>query len=66
MDKAKGTLELAAEHVRERATTALETYTKEDPIRVILIAAGTGALLMGLVAMMARSGARTVKRNVLR
>ena len=40
------------------------TYTKEDPIRAILIAAGTGAVLMGLVAMMARSGARTVRRNV--
>ena len=66
MDKAKATLQPAAGHVRERATTALETYTKEDPIRAILIAAGTGALLMGLVAMMARSGARTVRWNVQR
>ena len=62
MAKAKDTLQSAVEHVRERATTALETYTKEDPIRAILVAAGTGALLMGLVAMMARSGARTVGR----
>ena len=66
MDKAKDTLQSAAEHVRERATTALKTYTKQDPIRAILIAAGTGALLMGFVAMMARSGARTVRRNVRR
>jgi ElaB/YqjD/DUF883 family membrane-anchored ribosome-binding protein len=64
MDKAKDTLQSAAEHIRERATTAMETYTKEDPIRAILVAAGTGALLMGLVAMMARSGTRTVRRSV--
>ena len=64
IDKAKDTLRSAAGYVRERATTTLETYTKADPIRAILIAAGTGAVLMGLVAMMARSGARTVRRNV--
>jgi ElaB/YqjD/DUF883 family membrane-anchored ribosome-binding protein len=63
MSKAKDTLQSAAEQVRERATTAVATYTKEDPIRAILIAAGIGALLMGLVAMMARSGVRTVKRS---
>jgi len=62
--KAKDTLRSAAGYVCERATTTLETYTKADPIRAILIAAGTGAVLMGLVSMMARSGARTVRRNV--
>lgn len=66
MGKAKDTLQSAAEQVRERATTAVATYTKEDPVRAILIAAGAGALLMSLVAMMARSGVRTVKRNVQR
>jgi ElaB/YqjD/DUF883 family membrane-anchored ribosome-binding protein len=64
--KATNTLQSAAGQVRERATTAVTTYTKEDPIRAILIAAGAGALLMGLVAMMARSGIRTVKRHVQR
>ena len=63
-NKAKDTLRSAAGYVCQRATTTLETYTKADPIRAILIAAGTGAVLMGLVAMMARSGARTVRRNV--
>ena len=66
MGKAKDSLQSAAEQVRERATTAVATYTREDPIRAILIAAGAGALLMSLVAMMARSGVRTVKRNVRR
>jgi ElaB/YqjD/DUF883 family membrane-anchored ribosome-binding protein len=66
MGKAKDTLQSAADQVRERATTAVATYTKEDPVRAILIAAGAGALLMGLVAMMARSGVRTVKRSVQR
>jgi len=64
IDKAKDTLRSAAGYARKRTTTSLETYTREDPIRAILIAAGTGAVLMGLVAMMARSGARTVRRNV--
>jgi ElaB/YqjD/DUF883 family membrane-anchored ribosome-binding protein len=64
--KTKNTLQSAGEQLRKRATTAVATYTKEDPIRAILIAAGTGALLMGLVAMMARSGVRTVKRTARR
>ena len=66
MGKAKDGLQSAAEHVRERATTAVATYTRDDPIRAVLIAAGVGALLMSLVAMMARSGVRTVRRNVRR
>ena len=66
MDKAKDTLHSAADQVRHRATTAVATYTKEDPIRAILIAAGTGALLMVVLAMMVRSGVRTVKRKVRR
>ncbi len=64
--KAKDTLQSAAGQVRERAATAVTTYTKEDPVRALLIAAGTGALLMALVAVMARSGVRTVKRSVQR
>jgi ElaB/YqjD/DUF883 family membrane-anchored ribosome-binding protein len=64
--KAKDTLESSADYVCDRATTAVATYTKEDPIRAVLIAAGTGALLMILLAMTVRSGVRTVKRKVRR
>jgi len=66
LGKAKDTLQSAADQVRDRATTAVAAYTKEDPIRAILIAAGTGALLMLLVAITVRSGVRTVKRKVQR
>ena len=64
MDKAKDALQSGAEQVRERATAAVITYTKEDPVRALLIAAGVGALLMGLVVMIARSGVRSVKREI--
>jgi ElaB/YqjD/DUF883 family membrane-anchored ribosome-binding protein len=63
---ALGKAKVAADQVRERATTAVATYTKEDPIRAVLIAAGTGALLMLLLSMAVRSGVRTVKRKVQR
>ena len=66
LGKAKDTLQSAADDVRDRATTAVASYTKEDPIRAILIAAGTGALLVSVLSMMARSGVRTVKRKVRR
>jgi ElaB/YqjD/DUF883 family membrane-anchored ribosome-binding protein len=64
MGKAKDTLRSAADQARDRATTAVSAYTKEDPVRAILIAAGVGALLMSLATMMARSGARSVKRRI--
>ena len=64
MDKAKDALQSGAEQVRERATAAVITYTKEDPVRALLIAAGVGALLMGLVVMIARSGVRSVEREI--
>jgi len=63
VDKAKDTAQAAAGLVRKRATKAIESYTRDDPIRAILIAAGAGALLMVLIASMARSGARSVKRT---
>lgn len=66
MGKAKATLQSAADQVRERATTAVSTYTREDPIRAILIAAGVGAVLMGVLASMTRSGARAVERRIRR
>ena len=66
VDKAKDALRSAAGYVGERATTTLRRYVEQDPMRAMLIAAGTGAVLMGLGAMMARSGARTVRRNIRR
>jgi ElaB/YqjD/DUF883 family membrane-anchored ribosome-binding protein len=64
--KAKDGLRSAAGQARERATTAVATYTRQDPMRAVLIAAAVGALLMGFVATLARSGARTVQRTVRR
>jgi ElaB/YqjD/DUF883 family membrane-anchored ribosome-binding protein len=66
MGKAKDTLQSAADQARDRATSAVSTYTQEDPVRAILIAAGVGALLMTLASMMARSGVRKVRRTVHR
>ena len=66
MGKVKATLQSGVDEVRERATTAVATYTREDPIRAILIAAGVGAVLMGILARMTRSGARAVERSVRR
>lgn len=46
------------QRVREKAAQASDMaidYTKDEPIKALLIAAATGALLMGLVSMMARS-----------
>lgn len=63
MDKARTGLHAGADLVRDRTRMAVATYTQKDPVRAILIAAGTGALLMGLVAMLAWSGARTVRRK---
>jgi ElaB/YqjD/DUF883 family membrane-anchored ribosome-binding protein len=62
--KAKATLHSAGDRLRERATTAMATYTKQDPVRAVLIAAGTGALLMLLLAKTVRSEVRSVKRRV--
>src|SRR5512132_4051037 len=51
LDKAKEGLGVGAELVRDRTTTAVATYTRQDPLRAILLAAGTGALLMALLSM---------------
>ena len=66
LGKAKDALHSAAEKARERATTAVADYTREDPIRAVLIAAGVGALLMIVLARMASSGVRSVERRVRR
>jgi len=64
--RAMDAFQSGAGQVRERATAAVMTYAKEEPVRAILIAAGVGALLMGLVVMIARSGARSVEREIRR
>ena len=64
LDKAKDAVQSGAEQVRERAMAAVATYTKEDPLKAILIAAGVGALLMGLVVGIVRSGVRSVERRI--
>lgn len=64
MGKAKEALQTGVGHVRNRTRTAVTTYTEKDPVKAILIAASVGALLMGLIRTMARSGLRTVKRKI--
>ena len=64
VDKAKEGIHAGADLVRHRTRTALTTYTLRDPIRAILIAAGTGALLMALASILARSGARKLRRKI--
>ena len=64
LDKAKEGLHVGADLVRDYTRTAVTTYTLRDPVRAILIAAGTGALLMALAVVLVRSGARKVGREV--
>lgn len=48
----------ASQIVREKAVQASDTavgYARDEPMTALLIAAATGALLMGLISMMARS-----------
>ena len=47
-----------SQQLRERAVQASDmtvAYVKDEPIKAMLIAAATGALLMGLISMMSRS-----------
>ncbi len=58
IDKAKDAFSDATSQLREQAKKASDMavgYTKDEPIKAMLIAAATGALLMGLITMMARS-----------
>ena len=64
LDKAKEGVHAGADLVRDRTRAAVTTYTLRDPVRAILIAAGTGALLMALATMLARSGARRLRRKI--
>ena len=47
-----------SQQLRERAVQAQDmtvAYVKDEPIKAMLIAAATGALLMGLITMLGRS-----------
>lgn len=66
LDKAKEGLHAGANLVGDYTRTAVTTYTVKDPIRALLIAAGTGALLMALAVVLVRAGARKVRREVRR
>jgi ElaB/YqjD/DUF883 family membrane-anchored ribosome-binding protein len=47
-----------AKRLRERASEASEraiAYARDEPVKTLLIAAAAGALLMGLLTLMARS-----------
>ena len=47
-----------SQQLREKALRASDSavgYVKDEPIKAMLIAAATGALLMGLVALLSRS-----------
>ena len=39
--------------------TAVSTYVREEPTKALLISAATGAALMGLIALIMRSGSRS-------
>jgi ElaB/YqjD/DUF883 family membrane-anchored ribosome-binding protein len=50
-----------AAHLQERAQRASDstvTYIKEEPVKAMLMAAATGAVLMGLIGLMSRLGHR--------
>jgi hypothetical protein len=64
VEDARGATRSLAEHVRDGAAAGAAKYTRSDPIRAVLVAAGAGALLMIVAARMARSGARAVRRQV--
>ena len=66
MGKAKDTLRSVADKARARATATVATYTREDPLRAMLVAAAVGAVLMGLLARTTKSEVRAVGRRVRR
>ena len=64
--KAKASVRSAADEVRRRAETSVATYTRDDPLRAVLIAAAVGAILMAVVARTTRSGVRAIDRSIRR
>jgi ElaB/YqjD/DUF883 family membrane-anchored ribosome-binding protein len=58
IDQGRDAARDAAQQLRDQATRASNMaldYTRDEPVRALLAAAATGALLMGLVAILARS-----------
>jgi ElaB/YqjD/DUF883 family membrane-anchored ribosome-binding protein len=58
MQQGREVLHDTTQTVRDKATQASDmavSYTKDEPVKAMLIAAASGALLMGLVSVMARS-----------
>ncbi len=58
VQKVRAALHDATEQLRaqtQKASDLAVDYTKDEPLKAVLIAAATGALLMGMVAMMVRS-----------
>jgi len=64
LEKATDALGSAARYLRAQAARAVAKPVRDDPVRSVLIAAGVGALLMLLLSMSAKSGARAVERRV--
>ena len=64
MGKANDALRSTARFARKRTSAAVASYTRADPVRAVLIAAGAGALLMMVLSSMTRSGARAVDRKI--
>ena len=64
--KAAALLRSAGRHLRRRAARALARPIRSDPVRAVLVAAAIGAVLMSLLTMTARSGARAAERRVRR
>ena len=55
---------LAVQHLADGLQPQAKFAQKQDPLKAILIAAGVGALLMGLVVVIARSGVQSVEREI--
>jgi hypothetical protein len=64
LEKATEGVHAGVDLVRDSTRSAVTKYTLRDPMRAILIAAATGAVLMALASMLARTGARKLRRNL--
>ena len=65
-EAARGATRSLGRHVRDGAAAGAAMFTRSDPLRAVLVAAGAGALLMAVAAKLARSGARAVRRQARR
>lgn len=57
LDKLREQTDAVVQRLRPQID-AVSTYARDEPTKALLIAAATGAALMGLVALMSRSGGR--------